>query len=155
MTPRFSLQRILELKERKEQAAAARLAEARTAAVAVRRAEHAIVSMREVGVSRRSAAAQRAHARIGDLQNLSFILERLEQHLDEVRAAVKKADAQVDAAVTDFTEASKERQVLDRLKEKKLEAALLEQADADRKRMDDLALSRFVQNEKASKGSEE
>jgi flagellar protein FliJ len=152
--PTFRLQRILELKERKEQAAAARLAEARLAADAARRTENAIVSMREVGVSRRSAA-QRAPARIGDLQNISFMIERLEQHLEEVRSAVRKADAQVDACVTDFTEASRERRVLDRLKEKKLEAAFLELADADRKKMDDVALSRFVQSERASEGSGE
>ncbi|MEX2582210.1 MAG: flagellar export protein FliJ [Gemmatimonadota bacterium] len=154
MTPKFSLQRVLELKERREQTTALRLAEARMAAETAKETEEAIESLRASGVSKRAAVGGGFIA-VGQLQNAAYLIDRLDQKLEEARTAYRHADAQVKERLTEFTDASRERQVLDRLKEKKRDAALLEQADLDRKTMDAIALSRFVRTDKPSQGSRE
>lgn len=154
MKPRFSLQRILELKERKEQAVAIRLADARTAAERARELEEEIDRLKQDSIERRMGAPG-AGATVGQLQNTSFVIEKLEQQLTEARTAVRQADVQVNAVLAEFSIATRERQVLDRLKEKKREAAMLEAADADRKTMDDIALSRFGRRSQNNNGSDE
>lgn len=154
MTPKFSLQRVLELKERREQATALRLAQARAAAEAAKETEKAIESVRAAGVSQRSVVGSGAVA-VGQLQNAAYVIDRLDQKLEEARTALRQADAQVQERLSEFTDATRERQVLDRLKEKKREAALLEQSDLDRKTMDAIALSRFVRTDKQPEGSSE
>ena len=154
MTPRFSLQRILELRERKEQAVAIRLTSARSAAESARELEEEIESLKRDGMERRMGSPGSAST-VGELQNTSYLIGQLEQQLMQARTAVKQADGQVNAVLAEFTIATRERQVLDRLKEKKREAAMLEAADADRKTMDAIALSRFGRRSQTNNGSDE
>lgn len=154
MTPRFSLQRILELRERKEQAVAIRLASARSTAEKARELEEEIQRLRVDGIERRMGTPGSAST-VGQLQNTSFVIEQLEQQLTEARTAVRQADGQVNAVLAEFSVATRERQVLDRLKEKKREAAMLEAADADRKTMDAVALTRFGRRSQNNNGGNE
>ena len=120
--PRFSLQRVLELRERKEQSLAIRLAHARSRAEEVRKFAASIEAMR-----RESEAQMRAGAATvttaGSIQNASFVIARLDEQLMQARNAMETAEAEVQACLTEFTVALQERQVLDRLKEKRLGAA--------------------------------
>jgi flagellar protein FliJ len=154
MKPRFSLQRILELRERKEQAVAVRLSSARSVAERARELEEQIESLKREGIERRMGTPGSAST-VGELQNTSYIIEQLEQQLTDARTAVKQADGQVNAVLAEFSVATRERQVLDRLKEKKREAAMLEAADADRKTMDAVALTRFGRRSQTNNGSDE
>lgn len=146
---KFSLQRVLELKERREQAVAAKLAEARAAAEAAREAEATLASMRNAR-SQYEADDGPAGVSVGQMQNASYVRSRLDQWLDEAREAVRAADARVNLCLADFSVASRDRSALDRLKLRKLEAAALAEADAERKVMDGIALSRYFRSDDPS-----
>jgi flagellar export protein FliJ len=141
--PKFSLQRVLELRERKEQAVAARLTAARSDAEAARASAAEFETLRERGGAQRMAA-QRTTATVGQLQNATYVLERLDQQLAAARAAARIADAQVDACQAEFTVASQERRILDRLKERRIESAIAEEIQEDRRTMDGVAVIRFA-----------
>ena len=150
---KFSLQRVLELKERREQAEAMKLSEARTAAEAARSAEAAIEALRRARGAGEDDAAP-ASVSIGQMQNASYVRERLDQWLAEARTAVREADARVNACLAEFTVASRERTALDRLKLRKLEAAAVVESEAERKVMDGIALSRYFRSDKSSAGGD-
>ena len=71
----------------------------------------------------------------------------LDQQIEESRMLVSQADKKVDACLAEFNVATRDRQVIDRLKERKLEEAMLQEADVDRKTMDAVALTRFFRKE--------
>jgi flagellar protein FliJ len=149
---KFSLQRVLDLKEHAEQAVAVRLKEARAGADAARRQEEAIEARREA-VARQRMDAHSQASTVGHLQNVSYVLEQLERQLREAQGAVRSADARVSQCLAEYHAASRERKVLDRLRERHQEAAQAEAVQADRKTMDGVALSRFTRGEgTAAKG---
>jgi flagellar export protein FliJ len=139
------LQRVLEIRERKEQASAARLADARNAADAARGTETLFAKLRQEGAERRMGMPGSVPT-VGQLQNTNYVLQRLDQQLEEARTLVRQADLKVNTCLAEFNVATRDRQVIDRLKERKLEEAMLEEADLDRKTMDAVALTRFFRN---------
>ncbi len=140
MSAGFRLQRVLELKERREQASATRLAEARTRAEDARAAEQELEALREGGAARWPIAAK---VTVGQMQNLGFVLGQLDARIDAARAAVRQADEVVEERRVEFGVAARERNALDRLRQKAADAALRAALDADRKKMDEIALTRF------------
>lgn len=139
----FSLQRVLDLKKRREETVAIKLAEARAAADAARRSEASLEAQREAGTRSRVTTG----VAVGQLQNASYVIEQLDQRLADARDAVKSADATVDARLAEFTTALQERRVLDRLKEKRMEEYLALEAKVDLSTMDAIALTRFVRSD--------
>ena len=137
----FRLQRILELKERREQTSALRLAEARDGASAARTIETELEALRR-GAAIGSVPV--ARVTVGQMQNAGFLLGRIDDHLTAARAAVRKADDVVDERLADFAEATRERQVLGRLRDRKVDEALQAVAAEDRRKMDEIALTRFI-----------
>lgn len=140
----FSLQRLLELKKRREEMMGAELAAARAAEERARRSESEIRELR--------AAA--AHGRlgghtvtVGQLQNSSLVVESLDRQLDQASEEVRAARRRVNDCLLDFRTAFQERRVLDRLKEKKMEEAATEEIRLDQSTMDEIALTRFGRNE--------
>ncbi|MEX0912213.1 MAG: flagellar export protein FliJ [Gemmatimonadota bacterium] len=152
MKPYFSLQRVLELKERREQATAQRLAAARQAAEAAREALDLLADQRRRGEAQRAEIGG-VIATVGQLQNASYVLDRLDQRLEEAATAAREAEAHVNVCFAEFTIASRERQMLDRLKERKAAAATAEEAALDRKTMDAVALTRFTRGRMHPEGS--
>jgi flagellar protein FliJ len=139
---RFRLQRVLELRERVEQTAAARLAAARDEADAAGRALESLHALRAAGVGEIAAAHGARTA--GQMQNLTFLIDRLDGRLEAARGASAAADAAVREREGEFTAAFQERRVLDRLRERREEEWRAETGGEDRRRMDEIALSRFV-----------
>ena len=144
---RFTLQRVLDLKKRREEAMALRLAEARAGEEVARRYETEIEELRSRGRDQRVNGA--VALTVGQLQNASYIMEHLDARLNEARTMVRSAEQEVSARLSEFTSALQERRVLDRLREKRLEAANAEELRVDQANMDSIALSRFVRNEKS------
>lgn len=149
--PRFNfrLQQVLEMRERSEQAAAARVAAASERAEAARAAHEALAAVRDAGAE----AIQRAHAHaptVGQLANLAFLLDRMDAQLGESASQVREADAGVQQAQDDLTVAFQARRVIDRLKEKHHEEWRVEATQADRREMDELALSRFTRGSEST-----
>ena len=143
---KFSLQRVLELKERRELAKALVLADARNAADRARQTEAAIREIREESDAQRLAVMTTVTT-VGLLRNASYMTEQLDQQLEMARTVVRAADSKVDICLSDFMLALQERRALDRLKEKRMEAASVEEEKAEQSTTDEIALSRFVRSE--------
>jgi flagellar FliJ protein len=144
-TFRFRLQKVLELRQSKERETAIRMAAARREAEDALRIVNALGSVREAG-RERAATAQEAGGSAGSIQQLAFILEQLGEHLAAADAASQTADEKVDRVLDEYTQAFKARRALDHLREKQLDAWYFEQAHADRKLMDALAIARHGSN---------
>ncbi|HEY0778066.1 MAG TPA: hypothetical protein VGD56_08880, partial [Gemmatirosa sp.] len=88
---RFSLQRVLDLRERQQRDAAAALASAQDAADAAHRAEDAMLSARAELASSGAATG----APVGALRTTAFLLARLDEQVQPAGAAADAADAAV------------------------------------------------------------
>ena len=137
---RFSLQRVLELKARREQAAAIELARTRAEADRAREEHEALEAARAEGLRQMTAGARPT---VGDLQNAGYLLQRLDERIAAAQHVALQAEDRAAASMGRFTVASQEKRVLDRLRERHLATWQTEQMDIDRKLMDDIALSRF------------
>lgn len=147
MTPTrfdFRLQKVLELRERVEQAAAAKMAAATERAQAARAAHDALAAIRSAGAQE----LQDAHAHaptVGHLANLAFVLDRIDAQLDASEGVVREADAGVEQAQGELNLAFQARRVIDRLRERHHDEWKHDVTQADRSLMDELALARYVQ----------
>ena len=140
---RFSLQRVLELKARREQAAAIEVARTKAAADQARQECDALQAARAEGVRQITAGARPT---VGEIRNGGYLLQRLDERISEAETVAVKAEDRATERMGEFTIASQERRVLDRLRERHLMSWQTEQVQIDRKTMDDIALSRFTQN---------
>lgn len=140
---RFSLQRVLDLREKREQEAAVTLASARGRAEMAREALDELERAREQGMLR-VAAVRGGGATVGHLRNLGLVIESLEERLEVAHGEVEVAEARVADCVADLVSASRDRRVLDRLRDKQLVGWRAETVQRDRKAMDAIALSRHA-----------
>ncbi len=140
---RFRLQRVLELREQREQAKARELAHARDAAASARRTHDTLTTLHSTSRAEVDAA-QHAQPRVGHLHQLGFVLKAMEQRVDHAAESVAAADHVVAGAQTALDDAARDRRVLDRLKERHAEVARAEEAQKDRLLMDEIALGRFA-----------
>ena len=149
---RFRLQRILDMRQKREQAVAGQLAEARSSEENARLAANALERARDEG----AVSASRAQSRnlsAGQLQNLRYVVDRMGDH---VRFAAQEADEareKADRKLVEFTAAFRDRKVLDRLRERALDGWRADEVKADRRVMDEIALSRFARRN-GSQGGE-
>mgnify|MGYP002777087862 CR=1 FL=1 len=144
----FRLQRVLELREKKEQAMATQAAAARAQADAARAAREALEHIRAAGRER----LHEAHAReaqlpsVGELQQMGLVLEALDTRVAQASTTHAAAEQAARTAQEQLTEAFRDRRVLDRLKEKQQHAWKAEAVRQDLATMDGIALTRFVQD---------
>lgn len=150
---RFRLQRVLELKEKQEKEVAIRLAHARAGEEEARAAMAALQSVREEGVQR-AHEAQRSSPSIGELQNLRFLVEQLNEALEQAGQEVEGAASEVRRCMDEFTAAFKARKVLDRLRERDQENWRAEEIHADQQTMDEVALTGFTHRKPLSTGKQ-
>lgn len=143
---KFSLQRVLELRAKREQEAGAALASARDQADQARQECEELEQVRAHGMLS-AAAARGAGVTVGQLRNFGVVLEALDQQLASAQSVAHEADAEVEHRLTDLTSASQDRQVLDRLRQKHLQGWRTEEVQEDRKLMDSIALTRHVRNQ--------
>jgi flagellar protein FliJ len=145
----FRLQRVLELREKREQDTASRLAEARSEAHEAREAEAALEALRSESIER-LAGAHSLGTPVGQLQNVSYMLDHLNRQIQEARSVTAAADETVRRLVEEFTAAFKERRVLDRLRDRQHEDWKANELSSDRQAMDAIAISRFARQDTSS-----
>lgn len=140
---KFRLQRVLEMRVQSEQDAATRLAAARSEAEAALVERLRLEEARDQGIEHASASAG-MQSRIGQLQNIRFLVERLNDEIEVAQQEVEAAAEGVRERLEEYSSAFRERRMIDKLREKALETHRSEEVQADRKAMDSVALSRFI-----------
>lgn len=140
---RFRLQQVLDLREKSERALALQLVQALNAEQAAKD------ELRELQSARFSNAAQASESgnmrSVGELANLAFVIQKLDNHIVEAGDLVQTSSAAVSQVQQDLTTAHQGRRVLDRLKERQSDFHKTAAEQRDRHTMDELAISRHVQ----------
>jgi flagellar export protein FliJ len=142
---KFRLQSVLELRERDEREAGARLAEAENLADEARTAQRTLESVRQSG----SEAMHAAHApTIGQIRTIGYVLDQISNHIAEAQTRVAAAEDVVTQARGDLTSALQARRVLSKLRDKHFENWQKEDNAQEMKQMDEFALARFARQAK-------
>ncbi len=137
---RFSLQRVLDLRERQQRDAAAALATAHDAADAARRAEDAILTTRrELAVELAMPATA-----VGALRTTAFLLARIDEQAAAAGATTAAARNVVSTREQALHAAYRDRRTIDLLRERHHTAWHDAVVSADRQQMDEIALTRFT-----------
>jgi flagellar export protein FliJ len=142
---KFPLQRLLELRAKRQDEIARQLAQARTAADDSRAARDELTAARTAGQVQISEA-HAAGPTVGEIASRTYALTQLDQRLAAAADALRAAEAHVNQVHTTLTGAVQDRQVLDRLRERMLEAYRTAESQKDRTTMDAIALQRFAQS---------
>ena len=143
---KFRLQQVLELREQTEKQAAAKLAEAESAADEARLAKEALETIQQGG----SHALRTAHANeptIGQLKTIGYVIEQLNHHIVDAQTRVESAEQVVSQTRMDLTSALQARRVLSRLRDRHFATWRVEDNAQQMRQMDELALARFVRRE--------
>jgi len=141
---KFPLQRLLELRELREQAMARELAHARSAADAQREQHDALATARDSAHARVSEAAAQGPT-VGELVSLSYAAAQLSERVDAAHEQTVAADAHAEGRREALSSAARDRQILDRLRSRRLDEYRADTALTDRNTMDAIALSRHTQ----------
>ena len=136
----FSLQKVLELREKKEAESARKLAEAKQEAEKARQLHTDLRAERDAGRAR-MALANWVGGAVGHLHNLVEVVGRVDEQVTAAETECGQAEEQVEESIAAVREATRERKIIDRLRERRLQKWRFEQADNERKTMDELALS--------------
>jgi flagellar FliJ protein len=139
----FRLERILDLRTERAQEIASRLAEARRTAEDARHARAVIADLRASGREELERMHAEAAGSAGHMQAVSMVLDALDRHLDAADRSLREASASVEAARDEYTEALRDRRVLEKLRERKRREWRERGARRDRKVMDEAAIRRF------------
>lgn len=114
---RFKLQKVLDLRQRLEKESATRLVTAREEAAQAQAALEALRQAWRQGVEEAGRTAE-TPVSAGELQQLSMLISQLEAHLEAAQTASQEADAHVHEMLVEFERAFKDRQVMDKLRER-------------------------------------
>lgn len=142
---KFSLQRVLDLRIKAEEQKAIVLAAANEGAQHAREAYQTLTLDR----TREHAhfdAMQRIGATAGELQGLRQVLEFVDAQLGRALERVEQADQDAAERFLELQDASRDRRVIERLREKDLQAWRAKEARQDAKQMDEIATQRFARN---------
>jgi len=135
---KFGLQRVLDLRADRERDCALALVAAQGQADAARDAVHALEALRDEAHTR-----ERVAGTVGQLRQLAYVREQVERRVELAAVARAAADQQVERSQQVLARAFQERRVLDRLRDKQLDAHRAGEVALDRQTMDDIALARF------------
>lgn len=142
---KFPLQRVLELRAKREKEIAGKLVEARSAADDAHERAEAITAVRDAG--RQSLTRPDGGSlTIGEIRHRALVLDQLSQHVHEAKTAATRAEDTAVRVQHDLTAALVERRILDRLRDRLLDEYRTGEVKLDRTAMDDIATTRFVQS---------
>jgi len=148
---RFNLQKVLELRERLQVESAMRLAAARTEADRAKHAMQALEEARVRGVEEAGRTATNPTS-AGELQRIALLIDQIDQHLDAAETAHREAGEKVTDIAAEFKRAFIERQVLDRLRTRKLADWRETEQRVDQAKMDEVALVRHTRRTNEDQG---
>ena len=147
---KFRLQRVLELREKREEAQAIQLAKAEETASTARTQRDELQALRTESRAQITSANASAPT-VGHLHHLGFVLNALDHRLVQASQTVSKAEGVVSDARVSLELAARDRRVLDRLKDKHSDVHRAGEAHRDRVQMDEIALSLFTRQRMAEK----
>jgi flagellar FliJ protein len=140
---RFRLQRLLDLKQKREQELARQLAEAQREVDGARARHSELDTLRGDAAASLAGSADSGSRSVGELMSLTYSLQQLSEHVELQDERVKEAEASASERTGALQHAVQERRVLDRLREKHEELAKTTEQIKDRDAMDAIALTRF------------
>ncbi len=149
---KFPLQRLLDIRAKRQDEIARRLAQAKTTAEHSRATRDELAAAHSAGRAQMSEM-QTAGPTVGEIASRSYALSQLDQRVAAAADALKAAEAQVDKVHVELTGALQDRQVLDRLRDRMLEAHRSAEVQKDRTTMDAIALQRFAQGNTGNTGN--
>jgi len=139
----FGLQRVLDLRQQREQQIAGRLGTAAEAAAEARAAMEALALVRRA--SGADLAAAHVHATsVGALHQQERVLATLDQHLVIAAEEVAAREQQVEQVRTELNDAMQARRVISRLRERREDEWRLAHTRSERAAMDALAIERHA-----------
>ena len=141
---KFPLQRLLDLRAKRQDEVARRLVQAKTTAEHTRATHDELAAVRSAGRAQMSEVHANSPT-VGEIASRSYALLQLDHRLAAASDALRAAEAQVDKVHVELTDALQDKQVLDRLRERMLEAHRSAEVQKDRTTMDAIALQRFAQ----------
>jgi flagellar FliJ protein len=137
----FPLQKLLDLREFREKQAEIDLGKAIASRDAIQ------LEIEDIALRRVSSAAERtARAPIHDLLAIENYIHRLDVKKEELLEDLASAELVVEKKRELYMEATRERQILTKLREKKAEAWKKEYLNEEAAVLDDIANSRSVRN---------
>jgi flagellar FliJ protein len=140
---KFRLQRLLDLRQKKEQEAASAVAAARNAAEAATRREDELTERRDATRQELLPAAGQT-VRVAELHEIAFLVRALDERVQDAQKASKAAERSVQEKLGELGEAMRDRRILDRLKDRRSEEWRAEDARQEREIMDAIARDRFA-----------
>lgn len=151
---KFPLQRLLDLKAKHEQEMARQLAFKRLEAEQERGVRDALADAHAEAHTRLAAAAGDG-ATVGHFVSLSQTLSPLQERVEEADQRTVAAEQAADSQHQLLSVASQERQVLDRLREKRLDLHRADENARDLAAMDAIALTRFTKTDDITRTGKE
>ena len=151
---KFPLQRLLDLRAKRQDEVARQLAQARAAADTTRATRDELAAVKTAGQVQMSEAHATGPT-VGEIASRAYALTQLDQRLAAASDALKAAEAHVDQVHNALTGALQDKQVLDRLRERMLDAYRTTENNKDRSTMDAIALQRFAHSNSDSDNSGE
>ncbi|MFN8571766.1 MAG: flagellar export protein FliJ [Gemmatimonadaceae bacterium] len=142
---KFPLQRLLELREQREQEMALELARARDTADFHHQQLSALTSARIAAQASVSRATGETPT-VGQIVSLSFVVAQLGERASAAFEQATAADEHVNERREALTSAAQDRQILDRLRTRRLDEYRADAAQIERATMDAIALTRHVHN---------
>ena len=139
---KFRLQRVLELREKSEEAKAIQLAKAEESASVARSERDQLQLLRTQSRAQITSASSTAPT-VGHLHHLGFVLSALDHRLVQATQSVSTAEGVVSEARHLLEAAARDRRVLDRLKDKHSDVHRAGEVHRDRVQMDEIALTLF------------
>jgi len=148
MTPKFPfrLDRLLDLRHRREQERAEALGRAMRDEAERREAEE--TAEERLRASREQAQPQTGAAQpAGALRNLGLAIQAAAQHADHAAASREEAERAVEGERALYQEARRDRRVIERMREKRYEDWTREAGRTEQREMDGLALDRHTRKQ--------
>lgn len=154
MTFKFPLQRLLDLKAKHEQEMARQLAFKQLEADQERGVRDALADAHAAAHTRLASAAG-GGTTIGHLVSLAQTLSPLQERVEQADERTVAAEQAVDSQHQLLSVASQERQVLDRLREKRFDLHRADENARDLAAMDAIALTRFTSSDDTTRKGKE
>jgi flagellar export protein FliJ len=143
---KFSLQRLLTMRQKAEREAAIALATAHVAEDAARQTKDAL-DVRRAEARDAVLPPPGTVKSVAELRQAAFLVEQLDSNLAGARADVAAAERSVQEQQWRLGERVRDRRVLDRLRERQLDSWKVTDARAERDVMDGIARTRFMDKE--------
>jgi flagellar FliJ protein len=144
---KFRLQRLLDLRHKKEQEAASAVAIARAAAEAAALREEDLTTRRD-STRQELLPAEGQTVRVAQLHEVAFLVRALDDRVQDAHKVSVAAERSMHERLGELGDAMRDRRVLDRLKDRRSEEWRTEDARLEREIMDTIARNRFADKKK-------